>query len=186
MPKLPPPPRSPQNSSGSCAASTLPELAVGGDQVDATQVVDGQAVLAHQVAEAAAEGQAADPGVADRCPPVVARPYACVARSSSPQSTPPAARAVRRAGSTRIAFISDRSIITPSSQTAYPATEWPPPRTDTSRPRSRAKLTASTRRRRRRSGRSAPGRRSIAPFQTRRASSYPSSPGRSSAPRKRS
>ena len=104
-------------------------------------------------------------------PPVVASPNCCVARSSSPHSTPPAARAVRAAGSTRIAFISERSIITPPSTTAWPATAWPPPRTETGRSRSRAKRTAST-------TSSAPaqraisaGRRSIAPFQTRRASS---------------
>src|SRR5262249_21129415 len=37
---------------------------------------------------------------------------------------------VRRAiGSTRTARISDRSIMTPPSRTAYPATPWPPPRT---------------------------------------------------------
>ena len=104
-------------------------------------------------------------------PPVVARPAAWVARSSSPHRTPPAARAMRAAGSTWIAFISDRSIITPPSQTAWPATAWPPPRTETSSSRSRAKRTASA-------TSSAPaqraisaGWRSIAPFQTRRASS---------------
>ena len=81
--------------------------------------------------------------------------------------------------------MSDRSIITPPSQTAWPATAWPPPRTETSRSASLANLTAST-------TSSAPahrairaGRRSIAPFQTRRASSYLSSPGRRRAPRKR-
>jgi hypothetical protein len=51
-------------------------------------------------------------------PPVVARANGWVARSSSLHSTPPAARAVRVAGSTRIAFISDRSIMIPPSQTA--------------------------------------------------------------------
>ena len=75
-------------------------------------------------------------------PPVVARPWRWVARSSSDQTTPPAARATRAAGSTDTAFISDRSIITPSSQTAWPATACPPPRTETGRSRSRAKRTA--------------------------------------------
>ena len=56
---------------------------------------------------------------------------------------PPAARATRAAGSTDTAFMSERSIITPSSQTAWPATEWPPPRTETGRSRSRAKRSAS-------------------------------------------
>jgi hypothetical protein len=40
-------------------------LAVGGDQVDRAQVVDGQAEPAHGVPEAAAQGQPADAGVAD-------------------------------------------------------------------------------------------------------------------------
>src|SRR5581483_8642000 len=118
-------------------------------------------------------------------PPVVASPNPWVARPNSPQSTPTAARAILSSGSTRIAFIMDRSIISPPSQTACPATEWPPPRTETSRSWFRAKRTAST-------TSSAPaqramsaGCRSIAPFQTRRASSYPSSAGRSKAPRNR-
>ena len=72
-------------------------------------------------------------------------------------STPPAARATRAAGSTDTAFISDRSIITPSSRTAWPTTECPPPRTEIGSSRSRANRTPARRRRRRRSGRSAPG-----------------------------
>ena len=66
MPKLPPPPRRPQNSSGSLLGVDVQPLALGGDQVDRAQVVDGQPVPAHQVAEAAAERQPADPDVADR------------------------------------------------------------------------------------------------------------------------
>ena len=48
-------------------------------------------------------------------PPVVARPNRWVARSSSPQVIPPAARAVRRTGSTETALSWDRSIMMPSS-----------------------------------------------------------------------
>jgi hypothetical protein len=55
-------------------------------------------------------------------PPVVARPKRWVAWSSSAQRRPPAARAVQLSGSTLTAFINERSIITPSSQTACPAT----------------------------------------------------------------
>jgi hypothetical protein len=40
-------------------------LAAGGDEVDGAQVVDGKAMAAHEVAEAAAEREPADPGVAD-------------------------------------------------------------------------------------------------------------------------
>ena len=63
MPKLPPPPpRSAQNRSGSELADAVTQLAVGGDDLRGAQVVAGQAVLAGQHADAAAEGQ---PGDAD-------------------------------------------------------------------------------------------------------------------------
>ena len=60
MPKLPPPPRRPQNSSGSLLGVDAQPFAVGGDEVDGAQVVDGEPVPAHQVAEPAAERQPAD------------------------------------------------------------------------------------------------------------------------------
>ena len=41
-------------------------------------------------------------------------------------------------------FISERSIISPPSVTALPATLWPPPRTEISSPSLLPKLTAST------------------------------------------
>jgi hypothetical protein len=104
-------------------------------------------------------------------PDGTASPKRWVARSSSPSRTPPAARAQPAAESTRTALSSDRSIISPPSTTACPATAWPPPRTDTGSSCSLAKRTAST-------TSSAPaqraisaGRRSMAPFQTRRAPS---------------
>jgi len=56
-----------------------------------------------------------------------------------------AVRAVRRAGSTRMPCIGERSSISPPSQTAVPATLCPPPRTETGRPCSRAKRTARSR-----------------------------------------
>jgi hypothetical protein len=55
-------------------------------------------------------------------PPVTARPYRCISRLSSAQVTPPWARTVRFSGSTRISFIGARSIITPPSMVARPAT----------------------------------------------------------------
>ena len=67
-PKLPPPPRIAQNRSGCVSASTRQHLAVGGDDVGGEQVVDRQAVLARQVADAAAQREAAEadrPGVAE-------------------------------------------------------------------------------------------------------------------------
>ena len=62
-PKLPPPPRIAQNRSGWWSASTWRSCAVGGHDLGREQVVDGQAVLAHEVADAAAER---DPADADR------------------------------------------------------------------------------------------------------------------------
>jgi hypothetical protein len=78
-------------------------------------------VLAHEPADAAAQADAADTGVADDAP-VVARPCRWVAWSTSPHSAPPWTRAVRAAGSTVTARIAERSIAMPSSQTAVPAT----------------------------------------------------------------
>jgi hypothetical protein len=76
-------------------------------------------------------------------PPGVCRPCSWVAASSSPQSTPPPARAVFAAGSTSIDFRPPRSITIPPSQTPWPTTLCPPPRTATTRPVSRAKRTAA-------------------------------------------
>ena len=53
--------------------------------------------------------------VFDTVPPVVARPNACVSRSSSRHSTPPWAVAVRAVGSTRMPFIGLRSMTSPPS-----------------------------------------------------------------------
>ena len=77
--------------------------------------------------------------VFDTLPVGVASPNRCVAASNSPEHHAGPTRAIRRSGSTAIAFIADRSITTPSSHTALPETLWPPPRTATGRPRSRAK-----------------------------------------------
>ena len=72
--------------------------------------------------------------VVEIAPPVTASPCAAVSRFSSRQSTPPCARTVRAPGSTWIPFIGERSIISAPSTTARPATLWPPPRTQISRP----------------------------------------------------
>ena len=171
MPKLPPPPRRPQNSSGSLSASTRSRSTVGGDEVDGAQVVDGEPVLAHEVPEPAAERQPADPDVTDR----PAGGGQAVALGGEVELRPHQAaggpRDARAPGSTETAFICERSIITPSSQTEWPTTEWPPPRTESGSSRSRANRSACW-------TSSAPaqrairaGRRSMAPFQIRRASS---------------
>ena len=71
----------------------------------------------------------------------------------------------------------------PPSQTARPAALCPPPRTATSRPCARATLTALTTSSVPAQRTISAGERSIMPFQTLRASSYPASPGRSRSPR---
>ena len=65
MPKLPPPPRIAQNRSGFSSALARTHAAVGQHHLGGPQVVERQAVLRHQPAEAAAERQAGDPGAAD-------------------------------------------------------------------------------------------------------------------------
>ena len=66
IPKLPPPPRRPQQQVGVLGLDRVHEPAVGGDHVGADQVVAGEAVLAHQPADAAAEREAADAGRRDQ------------------------------------------------------------------------------------------------------------------------
>ena len=102
-------------------------------------------------------------------PPVVARPWACVSWSTSPHRAPPCTQAVRPAGSTHTARIAERSMTTPSSHTAVPATLWPPPRTAISKSRSRAKRTAATTSATPVQRAMQAGRRSTAPFQILRA-----------------
>src|SRR5438874_12276909 len=60
-------------------------------------------------------------------PPGVARPWAWVARSNSPQVAPPAQTARRRPGSTVTLRMPPRSITRPPSQTALPAAVAPAP-----------------------------------------------------------
>ena len=64
-PKLPPPPRSPQSSSGFASSLARHHVAPGSHQLGADQVVAGEPVLGGQVADATAERQAGDPGGAD-------------------------------------------------------------------------------------------------------------------------
>ena len=64
-PKLPPPPRSAQKRSALLLLAGGDEAAVGEDDVGLEQVVDGQSELAGEMADAAAEGDAADAGGGD-------------------------------------------------------------------------------------------------------------------------
>ena len=92
-------------------------LPVGGHQLDGAEVVDGQAVLAHEMPEPTAQRQAADAGVADDAAgggqPV---PLGGTVELTPEHSASRAHGAGHRVDS--IAFISERSIITPPSQTA--------------------------------------------------------------------
>jgi hypothetical protein len=169
-PKFPPPPRNPQNSSGSASASTRSRSPSAVTRFTASRLSTVSPCLRIRWPSPPPKVSPPIP-VCLTIPDGTASPNRWVARSSSPSRTPPAARAVRAAGSTRTAFLSDRSIISPPSTTPCPATAWPPPRTEIARSCSRAKRTAWT-------TSSAPaqrairaGRRSMAPFQTRRASS---------------
>ena len=63
-PKFPPPPRSAQNRSGCRSADTRMMSPSRGDHLSLDEVVDGEPVLAHEPADAAAQAEAADSGVA--------------------------------------------------------------------------------------------------------------------------
>ena len=139
-PKLPPPPRIAQNRSGSISASTRQTCAVGGDDLGGEQVVDRQAVLAHEVADAAAERDPAD-----------ARPSRC--RRSRCQAVLAGGGRVLAGGQAGLgpggpagdvdveAVRSRRSRTMPPSVVLWPAPLWPPLRTASSRPVSRASAT---------------------------------------------
>ena len=75
-------------------------LAVRGDDLGGEQVVADQPVLAGEPAEAAAEGETADAGVADRAARHRQHIRLRVAASSCAQVVPPPHRAVRPSGST--------------------------------------------------------------------------------------
>ena len=175
-PKLPPPPRRPQNRSGwsSSLAATSSPSAVTTSAPTRLSTLRPCLRVSHPIPPPRV--RPATP-VCVTIPAGTASPNACVARSSSPRVTPASTSARPFPSSTRTPFIADRSTTRPSSQSARPPTPWPPLRTDIRRSCSRANRTAL-----RTSDASAhratsPGRRSIAPFQIERASSYPSSVG---------
>ena len=143
------------------------EFAFGGHEVHRQQVVDRQAVLAHEPAEPATEREPGDARVGDdtagRGEAELGFRYRIRPRS------PAWASAVDLAGSTFMPFIRERSMTRPPSQVPYPAAWCAPLLTAISRSCSRAKateaMTSATPRQRAMSA----GRRSILPFHTRRA-----------------
>jgi len=130
-PKLAPAPRSAQSRSGSPAASMIsPSAVTSSAPVRLSQVAPNrrasQPIPPPRVSPASP--------VWLTMPAVTARPCRWVAASNSPFRTPAPARASRRDGSTWTWRMARRSITRPPSQTARPATPWPPDRTATGRP----------------------------------------------------
>ncbi len=180
-PKLPPPPRSAQKRSGCSSALARTERPSA-----STTCADSRLSIVNPCIRL---NQPQPPPSVRPPTPVwltvpagTASPCSWVAASSSPSVAPPPTRARRASGSTTTWRIGLRSIITPPSGTAAPQYPCPPPRTATSSPESWAYRSAAA-------TSSGPvhrtmtaGRRSMSPFHTDRASSYPPSPGSSTAP----
>ena len=143
MPKFPPPPRSPQNRSGfsvalarSCRPSAVTTLADKRLSIVMPYFRVNQPNPPPSVRPVIP--------VVELMPTGSARACCCVAASTSPNVQPGSTVARWVSGSMVTCFKSERSITMPSSHMALPAMLCPPPRTETSRPLSRAKLTAST------------------------------------------
>ena len=140
-PKLPPPPRSPQNRSGwsSSLAATSSPSAVTTSAATRLSIVRPCLRVSHPIPPPRV--RPATP-VCVTIPAGTASPNACVARSSSPSVTPASTSTSPSSASTRTPFIADRSTTSPSSQSARPPTPCPPLRTDIRRSCSRANRTA--------------------------------------------
>ena len=110
-------------------------------------------------------------------PTGTASPCSCVAASRAPSSAPPPTFARRAAGSTLTWFIRLRSMTRPSSTTHEPDMLCAPHRTAISTPCAAANRTAACTSDSSAHMATASGRRSMAAFQTRRASSYVGSAG---------
>ena len=162
-------------------------LAAGGDQLDRAQVVDGESV------GGASDGRTRRRGSNPAMPTWPTVPPGNSERMSlgrllvelgPEQGRRP--RGPRGAPDPQPTSSARGRSSPPSSQTEYPVTECPPPRTETgSSWRGRAKRTACWTSSVPAQRAISAGRRSTAPFQTARVSAYPSSPGCSNAPRKR-
>ena len=183
MPKLPPPPRTPQNRSAFSVALACTQLAVGGDELDREQLVDGQPVLAHDPPDAAAERQPRHAGVGHdpaghREPERLRRPVELARAARRPARAPCAPP-----GSTRIPFIrrqvdhdavvADR-VAGEAVAAAADGDGSPCARAKPQRRRPRPRL--------RRSGRSAPDTGRSTRSRPAAADSYEASPGRIKAP----
>ena len=137
MPKLPPPPRIAQNRSAFSVSDAVTTWPVAVTTRAARRLSAARPILrsSQPLPEPSVKP---DTPVLDTRPPVTARPCSCVAASSSPQTTPGCTHAIRRTGSTWIAFSGPRSITMPPSLVAKPGAACAPPRTEISIPCSRA------------------------------------------------
>ena len=143
------------------------QLTVGGHQVDREQLVDGQAMFAHDPADAATKGEARQTGVGDdaRGNGQPKRLRGLVELSEQP--------ARPRTDGAPIDIHLDvvhgsTSMRIPSSQVDNPGKLWPPPRTAIVSPSARAARTAARTSALLVHRAISAGRRSIEPFQTRR------------------
>ena len=131
-PKFPPPPRSPQKRSAfsvSLARTWRPSAVTTSAESRLSTVMPYFRLSQPKPPPSV---RPATP-VVELMPSGVARPCACAAASKSASVQPGSTVARRAFGSTWTRFISDRSIMRPSSQTALPAMLCPPPRIETSR-----------------------------------------------------
>ncbi len=123
------------------ALARFDEPAIGRHHVRGNEVVADEAELPHQPADAAAEGDSADPrhrdGTAGGRQPERLRLVVKIAQERAALGTRSRAPRDRRG---RCAC-RERSITSPPSTTALPAALCPPPRTATCSPCSRAKFT---------------------------------------------
>ena len=142
IPKLPPPPRTPQKRSAFSSALALTNSPSAVTRSTETSWSTDSPYLRMIQPIPPPSVSPATP-VCVTMPEGTASPNACVSRSSSPSRTPACTRAVRCSGSTRTPFIGERSIINASSATESPGKEWPPLRTATGRPLSRPNFTAA-------------------------------------------
>ena len=171
MPKLPPPPRSAQNSSGWESADTSITSPLARTSSRETKL--------SQVSPCLRENQPMPPPrarpptpVSDMMPAGTMSRCGAVAASTSPRRHPPPTWTSLRSASTVTSRSPLRSMVRPPSDMALPATLWPPQRTLGGRPCSRATVTAATTSEVLVQRRMRPGRRSIMAFQIVRARSY--------------
>ncbi len=118
------------------------DAALGDDHLGSQQIVDDEPVFAHEEADAAAEGDPGDAGVAHDaagCGETVG--LRLVVDVAPQRTTLHPGRAVGWVDQT--VRIAERSMTIPPSHTAVPATLWPPPRTAISMSWWRAKRTAA-------------------------------------------